>query len=118
MKKLLDIRAAVTGLVSGAANGFFGSGGGVIAVPMLESDGTETKKAHATSLGIMLPISLVSAFVYFSKGSLDIAEALKYLPGGMLGVYVGSVLMKKISSDMLKKLFAAVMIYFGVRMII
>ncbi len=112
------LKTAAVGALCGAANGFFGSGGGIIAVPLLENDGMEIKKAHATSIAITLPLSIVSAVVYFSKGSLNITEALKYLPGGIAGVAVGGLLIKKISPVMLQKLFGAVMIYFGVRMLV
>ena len=78
----------------------------------------ETKKAHATSLAIMLPLSVVSAAVYMKNGSLDLREAVRYLPGGLAGVIVGSAALKKASPLLVKRLFAAVMIYFGVRMII
>lgn len=50
---------------------FFGSGGGMIAVPMLEKGGSEAKKAHATSIAITLPLSIISGLVYFKGGSLD-----------------------------------------------
>jgi hypothetical protein len=113
-----SLRSVTVGLACGAANGFFGSGGGIIAVPMLESDGLETKKAHATSLAVMLPISIVSAFIYSYSGSLDFANAAKYLPGGLLGAAAGSRLMKRISANMLRRLFGAIMIYFGIRMIL
>ena len=53
------LRAVLAGAAGGAANGFFGSGGGLLSVPALESGGLETKKAHATSLAIMLPLSVV-----------------------------------------------------------
>lgn len=107
----------ITGLVCGAANGLFGAGGGILAVPMLERDGLETKKAHATSLAIMLPLSIISAFIYYKSGNLNIAEAMKYLPFGLAGVFLGSAIMKRISAATLKQLFALVMMYFGVRML-
>lgn len=112
------LRAVLAGAAGGAANGFFGSGGGLLSVPALESGGLETKKAHATSLAIMLPLSVVSAAVYMKNGSLDLREAARYLPDGLAGVIVGSAALKKASPLLVKRLFAAVMIYFGVRMII
>lgn len=40
---------ALTGIAVGICNGFFGSGGGMIAVPMLEKGGSEAKKAFKQS---------------------------------------------------------------------
>ena len=52
----------ILGAVTGAVNGIFGSGGGVVAVPMLNGAGIEAKKSHATSLALTLPLSVISAF--------------------------------------------------------
>ena len=101
----------------GIANGLFGSGGGIVAVPMLEHDGTEVKKAHATSIAITLPLSLISSFVYFSKGSIDVVYALKFIPFGIAGVFIGSKLLLKLSNITLKRIFGAIMIIFGIRLI-
>ena len=59
-------KIALTGCVVGLLNGFFGSGGGVIAVPMLRSCGFEQRSAHACSLAVTLPLSLVSVIIYAS----------------------------------------------------
>ncbi len=44
-KSISKTRSAIAGLISGAANGLFGSGGGLLAVPALERGGLETKKS-------------------------------------------------------------------------
>lgn len=117
------IKTAVVGSLCGAVNGLFGSGGGMIAVPMLKSefsdkdDENNTKKAHAGALAITLPLSIVSLAFYTAHGSLDMKYALRFIPGGIVGAAVGAVFLKKISSGALTKLFAAVMIYFGIKMV-
>ena len=93
---------AFTGIAVGICNGFFGSGGGMIAVPMLEKGGSEAKKAHATSIAITLPLSIISGLVYFKGGSL-------------VGAAVGAMLMKKLSNSLLKRIFGLLMIIAGVR---
>lgn len=105
------------GAFVGAANGLFGSGGGIVAVPMLEHDKTEVKKAHATSIAITLPLSIISGMVYFSKGSIDIIYSLKFIPFGIAGVFFGTKLLMKLSSITLKRIFGAIMIAFGIRLI-
>ncbi len=107
----------LTGALTGIANGLFGSGGGIVAVPMLEHDGVDVKKSHATSIAITLPLSVISGFIYFQKGSIDIIEALKFIPFGIFGVFVGTKLLLKLSGKTLKRLFGAVMIFFGIRLI-
>lgn len=109
---------AFSGILIGAANGLFGGGGGMIAVPMLEKGGLEQKKAHATSIAVTLALSVVSAGVYLFKGSLEISDALKYVPMGLLGAGAGAWLLKKIPDKGLKKIFALVMILSGVRILL
>ena len=51
-------RAALTGGLCGVLNGLFGAGGGIAAVPLLKAGGLEQKKAHATSLAVILPLAV------------------------------------------------------------
>lgn len=108
---------AIIGTLSGFLNGMFGSGGGLVAVPLIQKLlDTEQKKAHATSISIILPLSVVSAFLYFNGGHLDFFEALKYVPFGILGALVGAWLLKKVPNKILKKIFAFFLIFAAVRM--
>lgn len=108
----------IVGVVIGAANGLFGSGGGMIAVPALEKSGMKPKTAHATSIAVTLVLSLTSSFVYFIKGNVDIKESLKFIPMGITGAVVGATLLKKISNKTLKIVFGILMIYSGIRILI
>ena len=63
--KKLNIYAILTGLAAGLINGIFGGGGGMIVVPMLvHLLKCLPKKAHATAILIILPLSLVSGIFY------------------------------------------------------
>ena len=88
----------------------------MIVVPFLEKADVEPQKAHATSLAIILPLSIVSSFLYYRYGNFNIIEALKYIPGGIIGAIVGAVLLKKIPNIMLKKTFGIIIIIAGVRL--
>lgn len=107
-----------TGFLVGIANGLFGSGGGMIAVPMLEKSGMEAKKAHATSIAVTAALSAVSLLVYFSRNAFDLRSALKFVPPGLIGATVGAVILKKIANEKLKQIFGAVMIFAGILLII
>ena len=49
------VKSALTGIISGFINGFFGGGGGMIVVPMLINLlGFSPKQAHATSIAVIL----------------------------------------------------------------
>ena len=58
------------GGVTGLLNGLFGSGGGMVAVPLLEHGGLEPARAHATSIAVILPLTALSAGSYLFSGSV------------------------------------------------
>lgn len=112
------IKMGMLGAVTGIANGFFGSGGGIIAVPMLKKQGYEPKHAHACSLAITLPLSAVSALFYglgSMGGDFDIKGTLPLILIGLLGALLGTALMKKIQTKHLSRLFGAILIAAGIR---
>ena len=105
------------GAITGAANGLFGSGGGLAAVPLLEALGTEPKKSHATSVAIIFVMSLISAIGYFLGGAVDLNLTLSFIPGGIIGVIFGSLALKSINNSLLRRIFGALLIYSGIRML-
>ena len=107
----------ILGAVTGAINGIFGSGGGVIAVPMLNKAGIETKHSHATSIALTLPLSVVSAIFYAAENTFNINDALPLIPFGLAGVVLGSILLKKLSNVWLKRIFGIFLIISGGRML-
>ncbi len=107
----------ILGLVSGFLNGLFGSGGGIIAVPMLEKSGLEAKKAHATSIAIILPLSVISTVIYMFNKSFDIKSAAVYIPFGLIGAVIGSLLLKKIPNSLLRRIFGGIIIASAVKML-
>ncbi|MGN0692286.1 MAG: sulfite exporter TauE/SafE family protein [Oscillospiraceae bacterium] len=110
--------SALIGAASGLLNGLFGSGGGVIAVPMLEKSGEEPKKAHAESLAVILPLSVASAAVYLLRnGDILNAEDMWIIPAGLAGAALGSLFMKKIPVGILKKIFGVLLIISGARIL-
>ena len=104
------------GIPIGLVNGFFGSGGGVIAVLVLKKFfKLDEKKAHATALGIILPLSCASLFMY-SEAKAEVHIVLLCALGGALGAVVGAKLLGKISKKWIKVGFGIVMVLSGVRM--
>ena len=108
---------SLSGILIGAANGFFGGGGGMIAVPVISQKVQEQKKAHATSIGVTVVLSLVSAAIYVFKGGTEISSALPYIPMGLVGAATGGLILKKIPDKLLKKIFAVFMIVSGIKII-
>lgn len=117
MKNPKILNALIGGL-TGLANGIFGSGGGIIAVPMLQKSGLSAKQAHASSLALTLPLSVVSAVIYGMHGSLPITDTLPLIPFGLAGAIIGALTMKKIPTEVLKRIFGIILIASGVRLLI
>ncbi|HKM32227.1 MAG TPA: sulfite exporter TauE/SafE family protein [Oscillospiraceae bacterium] len=109
---------SLVGLFSGFLNGLFGAGGGVVVVPMLGKGGLEPRKAHATSVAIILALSIVSTISYWIGGTLDVMQALKYVPGGLVGAIVGALCLKKIPNTLLRRIFGSIIIVSAVRLLL
>jgi len=109
---------AITGLITGAANGLFGAGGGTLLVPAMEKFlRIETHKAHATAIAAILPISLLSVFFYLRSGDTPWAVILWISAGGAAGGFIGAKLLNRFTSPWLHKLFGACMAAAAIRMI-
>ena len=84
-----NAQSVACGVAVGLANGLFGGGGGMIAVPLLQRVGLEEKRAHATAILWILPISLLSFLLYAVKGyyraNILIPTAIGVTAGGFLG---------------------------------
>lgn len=119
MKKIYSkLLLALFGLVTGFINGFFGGGGGMICVPLLVYANNEpVKKAHATALLIILPISIISAIFYFSFGTLDFDVLFKSGAGVVAGGIAGAFLLNKMSNNIIKLFFSAVMLAAGIKLL-
>ena len=106
------------GVAAGLLNGLLGAGGGMIAVPLLEALGVEGKQAHATSLAVIVPLSLVSAGVYWARGWVSPGEALVFLPGGLLGALLGAKLLARANTAWVKGGFALLLLWGAARSIL
>lgn len=106
------------GLGIGLVNGLLGAGGGMVAVPLLKALGFEQKQAHINAVAIILPISLLSGALYLIKDYVNLSEAVIYMPTGILGAALGTIILKKISPVWLKRVFALFMIYAGIRLLL
>ncbi|MEG0693689.1 MAG: sulfite exporter TauE/SafE family protein [Oscillospiraceae bacterium] len=114
-----SLRFYLLGFFAGILNGFFGAGGGLLVVPMLEASELETKQSHATSIAIILPLSIMSTIMYIINGvKIDISILSITIPLGLLGAILGSFLLTKIKSTWLKKIFGVIMIISAVRILL
>ncbi len=97
---LLGMALVASGAAMGFLSGFFGIGGGAVAVPVLYElfrltgvpEDVRMQLSVGTSLAVMIPTTLRSAMAHRAKGSLDMDVlrrlAVPLLAGVGLGVWV------------------------------
>lgn len=109
----------LSGLAIGIVNGFFGGGGGMICVPILEKVlKIESKKSHATALAVMLPIALFSIIVYVLRVPLDWQMFGTVGAGFVVGGAAGALLLKKLSGKIVRITFILVVLAAGIKLLI
>ncbi|MCF6466484.1 sulfite exporter TauE/SafE family protein [Clostridium sp. Cult2] len=107
------------GLITGLVNGLFGSGGGTLVVPALVFLlGIEDYKAHATAISIILPLSIISSFIYLKNNIIRLDISLIIVLGGIIGSIIGAKFLNKVPIPILRKIFGSIIIYTAIRMII
>lgn len=104
------------GVIIGLLNGFFGSGGGILAVAMLERRGLSPQQSHATSIALILPLSIISLVVYWMHGKIQLGQGMPFLLPALLGSVVGAWGLNKISAPLLKLLFSLLILYSAIRL--
>lgn len=109
------IKIILLGILTGVMSGFLGAGGGFIIVPILLSLGLEMKRAAATSMLIVTvqsAIALLGDFINkIGPGELVIDIPLVLMLSGLtiVGVYIGTILQRKVSVLFLHVMFASVL---------
>ena len=109
-------RMGISGALAGAVTGLFGGGGGMVLAPLLESwCRVEEKRALANCVATILRCCVLSGGVYLVRTGLDGGMAWPYLAGGLAGGFVGGKLFTRVPAVWLRRLFAAFLVYGGVR---
>ena len=109
----------IAGIFSGLANGFFGGGGGAIALITFKMmPQMSVHDAHAMCVATMLPVSVVSAVMYVLHGSLpEWPVVFQTMAGTLIGGMLGARLLPKIKTIWISRIFAAFVIVSALRMI-
>ena len=108
------------GIITGLISGTFGIGGGVIMVPaMVMLFGLTQHQAQGTALAVMaLPVFFMAAFKYYQAGNVKLQMALFIAIGLIAGAYISANLIQTVPDTNLKKVFGALMLLIGLKMLI
>lgn len=120
--------ATVGALIAGVVNGLLGAGGGIILIFVLasslgklyegESEFYKRRDLMATSLCVMMPVSAFSAIRYGVANMLDFTLIARLILPAVLGGAVGGILLDRLRENLIMKLFALLVIYSGLAMIV
>lgn len=110
--------AWLSGAAAGAVNGLFGAGGGMVLLPLLAAT-TELgeKEVFANCVAIILPLSAVSAAVYFLRGGAFAVQSVPYLLGGAVGGVIAGLVLKKLKALWLHRALGVFILWGGVRLL-
>jgi len=109
---------AAFGVVTGAAAGLLGVGGGTLMVPFLTLVvGLSQHEAEATSLLVVLPTAVVASIVLQRRGVGDLPVALRFGAVGAAGGVLGALAALAIPGKTLRLIFALFLLVVAARMI-
>ena len=109
----------VSSAVAGAISGVVGIGGGIVVVPIMNLLMKVPMKASAATSNFMVGVTAAaSALLYFNEGLVDLTVAVPTVVGVMMGAYIGTRLIVKIRTVLLKRLFGIMVIFFAVVIIL
>lgn len=114
--------ATITGISAGLLGALCGVGGGIVMVPaFVTALGFEQKKAVATSLAIIVIVSIVATLnTSLRKGEdlIDWRVVAMAAIAAALAAWFGTDLMHKLSNQNLTRIFGVVLLVFGIKMLL
>ena len=76
------------------------------------------KDIMASVVSAVIPMSAVSSVVYMIKDKVIYRELLAYLPAALIGGVAGAFLLDKLKFKTVRKIFAGMILYAGIKMIL
>jgi uncharacterized membrane protein YfcA len=112
------VLAAILGFAAGGLSGMFGVGGGILFVPtlVLVLDLSQLE-GQATSLAAMIPVVAVGAWRQHRYGNVRWRSAAVIGVVSIGGVAAGTLVATSLSDDVLRKLFALLLVLVAVQLV-
>lgn len=114
---------ALAGILSGIVNGLLGTGGGILTVLFLskiyaKDSSYSTKDIFAITLCSSVIMSMASLLFYLSSGCFSVSDSALYMLAAVPGGVLGAILLEKLSSKTMKLIFAMLVVWAGISMMI
>ncbi|MEJ6570420.1 MAG: sulfite exporter TauE/SafE family protein [Akkermansiaceae bacterium] len=114
--------ATFTGITAGLLGALCGVGGGIVMVPVFVTAlGFEQKKAVATSLAVIIIVSVVATLnssLRKEESLIDWRVVAFTAVAAALAAWFGTDLMYKLSNQHLTRLFGVILLVFGAKMLL
>lgn len=122
-KAKMNAITAFAGLFAGAINGLLGTGGGIAVYFFLSEIYAEnplysTKDIFAMTLCSTFIMSLSSLATYYLHGFVDPDVSAVFALPALAGGVLGAVLLDRLSSGIFRRIFALLVIWAGISMMI
>jgi uncharacterized membrane protein YfcA len=115
---VLYVVLAAFGVLTGAAAGLLGVGGGTLMVPFLTlAVGLSQHEAEATSLLVVLPTAIVASVVLRRRGVGDLGVALRLGTLGAVGSVFGALAALALPGNVLRYIFGGFLLLVSVRLV-
>jgi uncharacterized protein len=108
----------IIGLTAGFLGGMVGLGGGIILIPaLIVFLAMDQRMAQGTSIAIMLPpIGFFAVYNYYKAGYVNVKYAVVIAVAFMIGGYLGSKVALNIPVNVMKRLFALLLLLVAAKM--
>lgn len=121
-KSKKNMLISAVAFLSGTLNSLIGAGGGIlltIASSKLFGDSfPDRRDLYVNSQASMIPGCALSFGIYASEGHFSVASALPLAISAAIGGVLGSMLLSKLGGTVIGRIFALLVIFSGIRMII
>ena len=114
----LVLALVAIGLTAGLLAGLLGVGGGVVFVPALVLLlAFDQHIAQGTSLLVVIPAALAGSWTNYRRGRFRLRDAGVLAAGGIVGAVIGSSVALGFDDQLLRRLFALLLLVLGIRML-
>jgi hypothetical protein len=115
----MQILQIAAGFAAGWLSALLGIGGGVILIPMMiYFFKVPIQQAVGTSLAVIIPTALVGAWKHYNLNHLNLKLAILLAVGAVIGSYIGALSVNSFSPDVIRKIFAVLLLVTAARMFI